>query len=812
MLILEDLEWADDATLTLIERYLGRSEFVRICLIVSARPEPRSPEVAAVMDALERARAVMLRPQPLPADAAREFARQLLRGKQPGPNLTRQLERAGGNPLFIVELVTALEEFDLVTDRGDEAESDATTLPPSLRLTILRRLAALGDPVVSLLKNAAVLGRRFDIMDLAALSHLTLPEVLERLEAARRAALIQDEAGGLAFRHDVIRDALYDDIPESARRALHTHVSDVLAAREADPVEIAEHVVRGIERGDVETAQRLRIAAARLRTTAPRDAIRLLDLALDAARDHPERGTIEAELADVCMWVGQPQRAEELARRALDRGHVTLTTSVALMRAVVQQNEPEHTVATIDLLLERNAGRAAEARIQAEAAQGLSTSGAHHDRARAASFRALELAGEEDPTATMLAEITLGYLANYHGYLAEATEHSARALQAATNDPTEEALRRAPHLTHGFHLNLSGRSSDAEEVLREGVATAQRLGTEWAIPSYHLLAGAIYDVQGRWDEAETELAAGIRHAKELGVSVQLLNAYMFLAELLVERGELGRARGLLDQAGLNLTPDEASRLPSPFARWGGRRFLDEAEGRFDDVATRAAATIDLIEKTDYVFVYRPAGIDLVRALVRVDRRDEAKLVVERLHWLVEGGGPNWFCGDAECAAGLVNEDVDALLAAVDHYRDSEWPFRLATGLVDAARALKKHDNSRAADLLQEAAEIFERLGALRRAHGCAAALRELGVRRGVRGARKRATVGWDALTERELSIARLVADGLSNPEIAERLFISRRTVEVHLGHIFSKLNLTSRTRLATEVVKRRSLANGAHPR
>jgi DNA-binding NarL/FixJ family response regulator len=202
-------------------------------------------------------------------------------------------------------------------------------------------------------------------------------------------------------------------------------------------------------------------------------------------------------------------------------------------------------------------------------------------------------------------------------------------------------------------------------------------------------------------------------------------------------------------------------------------------------------------------VYRPYGLDLVRALARGGRRDEAEVVVARLDWLIEQGDHPVARGDAACAFGILYADPNAVLAGVDHYRSSTARVRLAHGLIEAAGAVAKRDKPLAAKLLREAADLYEEMGAHRRLDHCHAMQRALGVRRGVRGARKRPTVGWEALTQSELRIAQLVADGLSNPEIAQRLFVSRRTVEGHLAHIFAKLGLTSRTQLTAEVIKRR---------
>jgi DNA-binding CsgD family transcriptional regulator len=292
-------------------------------------------------------------------------------------------------------------------------------------------------------------------------------------------------------------------------------------------------------------------------------------------------------------------------------------------------------------------------------------------------------------------------------------------------------------------------------------------------------------------------------AKDLGVSVQVVAMYIYLAELLIDRGRVEAARVLLDEGGFHWSLAETIELPDPFARWAGGRLLDEAEGRLGDLAKRAAATVELIEEIDYLLVYRPYGLDLVRALAGGGRRDQAEVVVKRLDWLIDQGDHPTARGDAACAFGALYNDPHAVLAGVDYYRAGRAPVRLAHGLVDAARALGQRDKPQAVTALQEAADLYEEMGAHRRLDRCHAMLRELGIRRGVRGARKRPTVGWEALTQSELRIALLVADGLSNPEIAQRLFVSRRTVEGHLARIFAKLGLSSRTQLTAEVIKRR---------
>jgi len=153
-------------------------------------------------------------------------------------------------------------------------------------------------------------------------------------------------------------------------------------------------------------------------------------------------------------------------------------------------------------------------------------------------------------------------------------------------------------------------------------------------------------------------------------------------------------------------------------------------------------------------------------------------------------------GTALLCRGLLEGDADVLMASVDAYRAITRPYDLAracesAGTVLNRRGLKDH----AIAYLRESAEIYQRLVATRDLSRVESSLRALGAPRGRRGRRSRPDTGWESLTPTESAVVRLVADGLRNRGIADRLFISRRTVETHLTHIFGKLGISSRTEL-----------------
>src|SRR6185503_17411329 len=175
-----------------------------------------------------------------------------------------------------------------------------------------------------------------------------------------------------------------------------------------------------------------------------------------------------------------------------------------------------------------------------------------------------------------------------------------------------------------------------------------------------------------------------------------------------------------------------------------------------------------------VLEYRMIGADLVRlALARADQ-GRARAVTASVTELAEQNpGIGSLAAAALRCRGLLDDDAGALRAAVDAF---------AAG----ARAL----------------EIYERLGAARDLARAEAVLRGAGIRRGRRGSRGRPQFGWDSLTPTERTVASLVAEGMSNPQIGDRMYISHRTVQTHLAHVFAKLGLTSRAQLAAEATRR----------
>lgn len=156
---------------------------------------------------------------------------------------------------------------------------------------------------------------------------------------------------------------------------------------------------------------------------------------------------------------------------------------------------------------------------------------------------------------------------------------------------------------------------------------------------------------------------------------------------------------------------------------------------------------------------------------------------------------------AKYCRGLVDDDADALAEAVRGYEGSPRTFELAQAREAAGMSLARRDRrAEAIDQLERALAVYEEVGAVQDVARTDATLRGLGVRRGRRGRRARPATGWGSLTPTELRVARLIGEGLLYQEVAARLFISRRTVETHIAHMFAKLGVSSRSQLA-EIVR-----------
>jgi DNA-binding CsgD family transcriptional regulator len=182
--------------------------------------------------------------------------------------------------------------------------------------------------------------------------------------------------------------------------------------------------------------------------------------------------------------------------------------------------------------------------------------------------------------------------------------------------------------------------------------------------------------------------------------------------------------------------------------------------------------------------------------------ERAREVSAAVSAVAAGNEVPWITGSALRCQGLIEDDAEVLQAAAAACSRGPRVLHVALACEDAGAAYARRGHTdRARELVDQAIGIYERLGATRDLARAEAVLREAGIRRGRRGPRDRPQFGWRSLTPAEQTIVTLVAQGLSNPQIGDRLYVSRRTVQTHLAHVFAKLDITSRAQLAAAVAQ-----------
>ena len=795
-LVLEDLHWADPSTLLALRSLSRRLTYLPIALLATLRPVPRMPELDRLVDALvhEGARRIVL--GPLPADAVATLVAQLV-DAEPGAALLEEVEGASGNPLFVIELVKALVDEGAIHRRDGRAELSEVSIPPSLRLTILRRLSFLDAEALELLQVASALGSTFSIRDVALVLDRPATGLLRPVQLAVRAGVLEERDERLGFRHDLIRDAVYADLPQDARAALHLEAGRRLAAAGAPALRVAEQFALGAQPGDAEAVDRLHAGARAAARRSPKVAVGLLERALQLVDDTDERRVrLLADLVPTLLWSGRPADAEARARDGLATSSASRlegTLRLGLVGALAAQGRVQDVIDEARLAL----GDAAvapdvRAQLQAEAANALAFMD-ELDAAEEAARKAVAPGTAGRSEGANLGRLVLCDTWRVRGMPFEALEqvehvlkHAARRTGARLPWPAEVFL--------AMTLQQLDRFEEAQEALRKGHRADEELGNVSYLPVYDYETAALLFQAGRWDDAVAHAQTGLDLADEVGLEILRTWPNGILALIAVHRDDLDGASAAI-----------ASIEGRPGAETAGlaRGLLAEARGDAAGALELLGCSWDRDTANGIVYRRRALGPDLVRLALAAGDHDRAKAVTAGVEEAAALAPVPSLEGAALRCRGLLERDADRLLRAVDAYRRGPRAFERAAACEDAALALAGAGRSAAAAMLfDEALSVYGEAGARRDAARALASMRELGIGRKRRGARKRPPHGWESLTPSELEVVRLAADGLTNPQIGQRLFISPRTVQTHLAHVFRKLDLSSRVELAAEAARR----------
>ena len=785
LLALDDAQWADLPSLRFVDHLARRVDGMHVGVVATWRSgEPGAP--VSLLDGLRRAPAVEVTGvRPLSEAGTRALVHDRL-GAGDEAFCAACHEATGGNPFLLGELLAAMSRGQL-EPTADGVRRVGSLGAEAITRSVFLRLAQLAPAATSLARAVAVLDLDGDLHRAGALAKVDGAQLHETVAALQRARILAPDEP-LRFVHPILRSAIYDDLTSAERDALHRRAAAILRDHGREDRAAAQLLLTQ-PAADEDVVAQLRAAAQRAADDGSTEtAARLLERALaEPARD--DRLGLLMRLAGTQVTLGRP------ATWALDEAagltdDPTLRVAIAMLRAIDLGNR-QHMREAAETL-----GRVIE---QAADVPPHVLTGAHAIQA-AAAICTLDLAADgetrieslisgddgrpvDDPH--LLATAVFGRALSMRGTAEELRPMADRAQLGVLEMPRPDIWTPFGVL---FGLALSGRIDDAARFTGRLLGGYERVGSSVGMACTISWDGLLALLRG-------DLAAA--HAAQMeSLAVAGHEQFMFArpwrvwlaAEPLVRLGDLDGADRLLRRDGYAAgNPDPA--IVSTVMPLRTRARLRMARGRREEARADALSALDLVERRGFLHPMLTADLPIVLAWVGEPERGrelaEAGVAAAR-SWAAPA-----VTGAALRILGSVTGDRDLLREAVDLLDGTFAKLELAEALVEYGAALRRAGERQASrEPLRRGGELAERCGAAPLAARAREELEATGAR-----ARSLVLSGVDSLTASERRVARMAADGMTNTEIAQALYVTRKTVETHLRHVFQKLDVTSRREL-----------------
>jgi DNA-binding CsgD family transcriptional regulator len=783
-LAIDDLHWCDRPSLRFVAYLARRLEGQPILVAATVRTGEPGTDVALLGEISHDPSTVPVRPVPLSADAVQELVRERLGAEADDAFCAACHQATGGNPLFLRQLLTALEADHV---KPDAAHADVVLEigPRAVSRTVIMRLARLSEDAIAVARAVAVLSDSATLPAVAALTELSEERVADATGLLARAEILRREAP-IGFVHALVRDAVYQELPLGERELQHERAARVLLDTGAPPEQVAAHLLAAPRRGQEWVAQQLREAGrAAVARGAAESGVAHLRRALEEPAPAEWRPELlrELGLAEILTdGLGAIDHLKE-AFETLDDDAARLPVAHALCRALLFTGSPpeaaDFALRVADGLPEDDDDRRALTAFYLMAGFfGVD-----------APNRLYALENYRDPPAAglgakMLASVASLWWAHTGG---SADDCAALALHALAGGDLivhdNGLLMMAALLT----LVYADRS-EADAAWEMAQTEAHRHGSLLGISSIHLWHGFTLLQYGDLADAEESLQQAQDEFDAWGFDrVARIYTASFHARARIERGRVAEARSMLETVGPELGENsEGSRF------WRSTRLaLLVAEGRD---AEAAAGYEEYAAR--YAHVQLPtaefARSTVARALERLGRHDDAVALAESELADARQWGAAGTVGPSLRVLGTLRGDLDMLEEAATVLETSHARLEHAKALAEFGAALRRERRG------TDAREPLRR--ALELADACSAEPLVEHVRAELyaTGARPRTTAlgGVDALTASERRVAAFAAEGQSNRDIAQALFVTPKTVEVHLSNAYRKLGIRSRRELA----------------
>ena len=666
----------------------------------------------------------------------------------------------------------------------------------------------MAGPVREVLRAAALLGMDFAVPDLAIVLGRGVADLIPAVEEACALGVLAESGHGLGFRHPLIRAALYDEMPAPVRAAWHRDAGRALAEAGAPPDRVARQMLRAVggpgdapgpaddEPMDEWMLDWLGRTADLLVAQAPGVAAALLTRAVASApADSTRYGWLASRLADALYRIGDRAAAEQVANRALEQTcepDLLADLHWTLAQCRMLAGESAESLATLDRALASPGISARDrARLLVLAVRTHGNLGEVETAGRVATSALAAASEAGDNWAMGWALLMMALVTSVRGRMTDALPLFDRALAVTQADPALADLRLLLQINQAVTLGNLDRYEEALAAAGQARHLADQVGTTFRLAQAHGALGQLLFQTGRWDDALTEVGILPEDLKEPGAACCDLG---IAAVISFHRGEVGEARRRL-AASVPHAERLGHRLITSLAL---ARSLDcEHDGALPEAL--AALTEAFDGDTEEVEEIEDLLADAVRLAAETGDLGTAQALAGQAAELAARSEIPHRQANALYCRGLLDHDAPRLLAAAERYDDAGLPLPSAKALEAAAgHFVDAGDRAQARDAFTRAVEVYTSLEAAADVARLQATFRAHGIRRGPHAKHRRARSGWDSLTATEIKIATFVQEGLSNPEIAAKLLLSRRTVATHVSHILKKLDVHSRTDIARE--------------
>ncbi len=796
LLVLDDAHWADAASLRFVGFMQPRVHDLPLMLAVGVRPAEPGARSEIVSRLLADPAAEILRPSVLSVDGVSDLVTEWL-GAPAAPEFAAACHAAtGGNPFYVQMLLAELEAAGVVPEAASAALVGDIG-PRNVSRALLLQLAHQPPGTIELAKALSVLGDEASPEILATVASVDDETLAAGLDALRQTTVIDPQQVRPRFVHPIVRAAVYSDMGASERAAAHARAAQVLHVSSAVEEAVAGQLMLTGPLGEPWAVESLRTAGLQASARgAPEAAIAYFARALEepmasAARAgvFAELGRAEAQLMldgsiehlEAAIALGEdPHWRAEVARqlaKALGFRSLVLQAIAALERAATDAGPLD---AELSLLLVNEI--LFYGRVDREGRQ-LTRERAARLCAEFASRERATTHGERIAFLNAAAEVTMR---------GDSADQAARLAEESLRDDLllgEETVASPIPPAAVLILIYCDRPEPARRFVENALAEAVQSGSILGFAHYSLLRAELNLSTGALAEAEADARASLESVRVPGVKAQQVGV---LVRILTERGDLAGAEEVLEQHRM------AGELPNGFhvkemlARRGGFRLV---HGR----AREALADLLLAGERQLAYdMPNPATLpwrsQAALAYHRLGEPGRARELAEEEVRLARAFGASRALGVALTAAGLVSDDPGAewLEEAVTVLESSPADLDLARALIlRGAQVRRRGERVTARPLLTRGLELARECGATPLVEEATQQLASAGAR--PRSILRR---GRDALTPTELRVARLAADGHSNPEIAQAQFVTLKTVETQLGSCYRKLGIGSRRELA----------------